>query len=402
MENISQIILELSTQKYIIFISIILLGIISYLITRYIIIKIIFHFFEKTSTKIDDILIEKGFLNRLSYVVPLLIIYNLSDNLMIGYEMINRLLLSVIITVLSFSFNSLINVINEIYNRSKYSKSINIKSYFQILKLIINLLSIIVVIAVLSGKSPFYLLSGIGALTAVLMLVFKDTILSLVSSIQINSNDLFKIGDWIEAPLFGADGDVIDIALHNVKIQNWDKTISIIPTYKLIDSSFKNWRGMSISGGRRIKRSICIDMNSIKFCSDEMINQYKKINVITGYINSKVAELKDYNKTAVCNNSEVNINGRSLTNIGTYRAYIKGYLKNNINIHKDMTFLVRQLSITDKGLPIEIYVFTNTTDWIEYEEIQSDIFDHLISSLAQFDLKVFQNPSGNDLSNLKM
>ena len=400
MENISQIILELSAQKYIIFASIIILGIISYLITRYIIIKIIFHFFKKTSTKIDDILIEKGFLNRLSYIVPLLLIYNLFDNLMNGYEIINRLLLSVIITVLSFSFNSLINVINEIYNRSKYSKSINIKSYFQILKLIVNLLSIIVVIAVLSGKSPFYLLSGVGALTAVLMLVFKDTILSLVSSIQINSNDLFKIGDWIEAPLFGADGDVIDIALHNVKIQNWDKTISIIPTYKLIDSSFKNWRGMSRSGGRRIKRSIYIDMNSIKFCSNEMINEYKKINVISDYINSKILELKEHNE--ISNNDELNINGRSLTNIGTYRSYIKGYLKNNINIHKDMTFLVRQLSSTDKGLPIEIYVFTNTTDWIDYEEIQSDIFDHLIASLAQFDLKVFQNPSGNDISNFKM
>jgi miniconductance mechanosensitive channel len=400
MENISQIILELSAQKYIIFASIIILGIISYLITRYIIIKIIFHFFKKTSTKIDDILIEKGFLNRLSYIVPLLLIYNLFDNLMNGYEIINRLLLSVIITVLSFSFNSLINVINEIYNRSKYSKSINIKSYFQILKLIVNLLSIIVVIAVLSGKSPFYLLSGVGALTAVLMLVFKDTILSLVSSIQINSNDLFKIGDWIEAPLFGADGDVIDIALHNVKIQNWDKTISIIPTYKLIDSSFKNWRGMSRSGGRRIKRSIYIDMNSIKFCSNEMINQYKKINVISDHIHSKILELKEHNETS--NNDELNINGRSLTNIGTYRSYIKGYLKNNINIHKDMTFLVRQLSSTDKGLPIEIYVFTNTTDWIDYEEIQSDIFDHLIASLAQFDLKVFQNPSGNDISNFKM
>ena len=399
MENISQIILELSAQKYILFISIIILGVISYIITRYIIIKIIFHFFEKTSTKIDDILIEKGFLNRLSYVVPLLIIYNLSDNLMHGYEIINRLLLSVIIIVFSFSFSSLINVINEIYNRSKYSKSINIKSYFQILKLIINLLSIIIVIAVLSGKSPLYLLSGVGALTAVLMLVFKDTILSFVSSIQINSNDLFKIGDWVEAPLFGADGDVIDIALHTVKIQNWDKTISIIPTYKLIDSSFKNWRGMSRSGGRRIKRSIYIDMNSIKFCSNEMINQYKKINVISDYINSKVLELKEHNESK---NDELNINGRTLTNIGTYRAYIKGYLKNNINIHKDMTFLVRQLSSTDKGLPIEIYVFTNTTDWIDYEEIQSDIFDHLISSLAQFDLKVFQNPSGNDISNFKM
>ena len=364
------------------------------------IIKLHAFFFIFIAIQISVILIEKGFLNRLSYVVPLLIIYNLSDNLMHGYEIINRLLLSVIIIVFSFSFSSLINVINEIYNRSKYSKSINIKSYFQILKLIVNLLSIIVVIAVLSGKSPLYLLSGVGALTAVLMLVFKDTILSFVSSIQINSNDLFKIGDWVEAPLFGADGDVIDIALHTVKIQNWDKTISIIPTYKLIDSSFKNWRGMSRSGGRRIKRSIYIDMNSIKFCSNEMINQYKKINVISDYINSKVLELKEHNETS--KNDELNINGRTLTNIGTYRAYIKGYLKNNINIHKDMTFLVRQLSSTDKGLPIEIYVFTNTTDWIDYEEIQSDIFDHLISSLAQFDLKVFQNPSGNDISNFKM
>jgi miniconductance mechanosensitive channel len=307
------------------------------------------------------------------------------------------LLLSLIAIVIILSFNSLLNVFSDIYNRSKYSNNINLKSYFQILRLIINLLSIIIVISIISGQSPLYLLSGLGALTAVLMLIFKDTILSFVSSIQINSNDLFKIGDWVEAPQFGADGDVIDIALHTIKIQNWDKTISIIPTHKLIDSSFKNWRGMSDSGGRRIKRSINIDMNSIKFCNDELINNFKSITIISEYIDKKLSNLREHNASI---NKESIINGRALTNIGTYRAYIKAYLKNNKDIHKDMTFLVRQLSPTSKGLPLQIYVFSNNTNWIDYEEIQSDIFDHLISALDQFDLKIYQQPSGNDLSNI--
>ena len=258
------------------------------------------------------------------------------------------------------------------------------------------LFSIIVIISILIDESPFYLLSGIGALTAVLMLVFKDTILSFVSSIQISSNDLFKVGDWVEAPQFGADGDVKDIALHTVKIQNWDKTISIIPTHKLIDSSFKNWKGMSDSGGRRIKRSIYIDMNSIKFCDNQMLDTYKSITLLTDYIHDKISDISKYNTSKDIDKSY--INGRALTNIGTYRAYIKAYLKDNVNIHKDMTFLVRQLSPTERGLPIEIYVFSNNTDWIEYEEIQSDIFDHLIAASSQFALKIFQYPTGNDLN----
>ena len=221
------------------------------------------------------------------------------------------------------------------------------------------------------------------------MLVFKDTILSFVSTIQINSNNLFKIGDWVEAKKFGADGDVVDIGLHTIKIQNWDKTISIIPTHKLIASSFKNWRGMSDSGGRRIKRSINIDMNSIKFCNNELIEKFKSITLITKYIDDKLSEINKHN-TAV--NKESIINARALTNIGTYRAYIKAYLKNNrTNI----------LKITEKifnGLPIQIYVFSNNTDWIYYEGIQSDIFDHLIAALNQFDLKIYQRPSGNDLT----
>ena len=288
MEYFSQYLLDLSEQKYVLLALILFLSFLTYLIMRFVVIKAMFHLFEKTSTKLDDILIEKGFLNRLSYIVPLVIFYNLFDQMIGSYEIINRLLLCLIAIVIVASINSLLSVFNDIYNQSKYSNNINVKSYFQVLRLIVNLFSIIIVIAILSGQSPFYLLSGIGALTAVLMLVFKDTILSFVSSVQINSNNLFKIGDWIEAPQFGADGDVIDIALHSIKIQNWDKTISIIPTHKLIDSSFKNWRGMSESGGRRIKRSINVDMSTIKFCNNELIEKFKSITLISKYIDDKL------------------------------------------------------------------------------------------------------------------
>jgi len=397
MEYFSQYLLGLSEQKYVLLGLILAFSFLTYVLMRYVIIKAIFHLFEKTSTKLDDILIEKGFLNRLSYIVPLVILYNLFQQLVGSYEILNRLLLSLIAIVVVASINSLLSVFNDIYNQSKYSNNINVKSYFQILRLIINLFSVIIVIAILSGQSPFYLLSGIGALTAVLMLVFKDTILSFVSSIQINSNDLFKIGDWVEAPQFGADGDVIDIALHTIKIQNWDKTISIIPTHKLIDSSFKNWRGMSNSGGRRIKRSINIDMSTIKFCNNELIEKFKSITLISKYIDDKLSDINEHNKSI---NKESLINGRALTNIGTYRAYIKAYLKNNKHIHDNMTFLVRQLSPKETGLPIQIYVFSNNTNWVEYEEIQSDIFDHLLAALNQFDLKIYQRPSGNDLSKI--
>ena len=397
MENLSQYLINISENKYILFGLISLFSLVIYILIRYVVLRLIFHLFEKTSTKLDDILIEQGFLNRISYVFPLLVFYNLFKHLIGNYEIVNRLLLCLVAIVLVAAINALLNVLNDIYNKSKYSDSINVKSYVQILKLIVNLFAIIIIIAILTGQSPFYLLSGIGALTAVLMLVFKDTILSFVSSIQINSNNLFKIGDWVEAPQFGADGDVIDIALHSIKIQNWDKTISIIPTHKLVDSSFKNWRGMTDSGGRRIKRSINIDLNSIKFCDDVLIEKLKTITVISEYLNNKLSEINNHNESI---SKDSIINGRALTNIGTYRAYVKAYLNNNKYIHENMTFLVRQLSPTENGLPLQIYVFSNNTNWVEYEEIQSDIFDHLLAALEQFDLKIYQQPSGNDLINL--
>ena len=387
--------LNSSENSVVLFVTFLFICIVTYIISNKIIIKLISNLFKKTSTKIDDILIEKGFLKRLSNLIPLIVFYNLFNQFYGDYLIINRLTLALIAIVVILSINSLLNAFNEIYNQSKYSDKINIKSYFQIIRLVLNLLGLIIVISIFSGQSPFYLLSGLGALTAVLMLVFKDTILSFVSSIQISSNDLFKVGDWIEAPQFGADGDVIDIGLHTIKIQNWDKTISIIPTHKLIDSSFKNWRGMSDSGGRRIKRSIYIDMNSIKFCNHELIEKFKSINIISEYLTTKLSEIDSHNADL---NTKSSINGRALTNIGTFRAYIKSYLRNNKNIHNDMTFLIRQLSPTEKGLPIEIYVFSNNTNWIEYEEIQSDIFDHLLSVVSEFELQIYQYPSSSNLA----
>ena len=383
------------------FISLIsIVSLLSYVITRYILSNIVSRFFKKTSTKIDDILIDKGFLARLAYIVPLLVIHSMVIFRFGEIDLFSRFIY-VFFTIIALSaINSVLSAVNEIHSRSKYSDKLNIKSYIQILKLIVSLFGIIIIISFISAKSPIYLLSGLGALTAVLMLIFKDTILSFVSSIQITSSDLFKIGDWVEAPQFGADGDVIDIALHTIRIQNWDKTITTIPTHKLIDSSFKNWRGMSESGGRRIKRSINIDLNSIKFCNNEMIEKYKKIDIISDYINEKITDIKKHNNSKEISNSD--LNGRALTNVGTYRAYIQSYLKNNANIHQDMTFLVRQLSPGENGLPLEIYVFSKNINWIEYEAIQSDIFDHLIASVQEFDLILFQNPTGKDFNRMNV
>lgn len=383
-----------SGQWYTSYLLIGMLCLVAYFITSRILLRTVSHLFKKTSTKFDDILIDQKVFNKLPFLVPLVILYN-SKDLLYWNNLLDRVILSTIALIFLYSLNALINALNQMFKLTDLSKKFSIKSYTQIGKLLINIFGIIVVIAVLTGNSPVYLLSGLGALTAVLILVFKDTILSLVSSVQISSNDLFKVGDWVEAPQFGADGDVIDIALHSVKIQNWDKTISVIPTNKLIDSSFKNWRGMAESGGRRIKRSINIDMSSIKFCTNEMIGRFTKFKVISNYLKVKLEEVQRFN---IENNitDESLINGRSLTNIGTFRAYIEGYLRNHNKIHDEMTFLVRQLSPSANGLPIEIYVFSNDTDWLNYEKIQADIFDHLLAVVSEFELKVFQNPSGSD------
>ena len=364
-----------------------------FLITNQIILRSIAKIFRKTSTKFDDVLLEQKVFNKLPYLIPLIFLYSIRD-IVPFFKLVDRFIIALIALIILISLNALINAINDVYKKSRFSEKLNIKSYTQVVKLIINSVGIIITAALLAGKSPIYFLSGIGALTAVLILVFKDTILSLVSSVQISSNDLFKIGDWIEAPQFGADGNVIDIALHSVKVQNWDKTICVVPTNQLINSSFKNWRGMSESGGRRIKRSIKINMKSIKFCSNSMIEKFKTIYLLKDYIEEKLTEINDHNNDKKLDETDI-VNRRSLTNVGTFRAYIKFYLKNNAKIHNDMTFLVRQLAPQSDGLPIEIYVFSNDTNWVNYEAIQSDIFDHLLAILPEFELEVFQNLTGN-------
>ena len=265
-----------------------------------------------------------------------------------------------------------------------------IKGYIQIIKIIIASFIAIIIFAIITGQSVAYYISGLGALTAVLLLVFQDTILSFVASVQIGQNDIIKIGDWIEVPEFGADGDVVDIALHTVKVQNWDKTITTIPTSKIVNTSVKNWRAMSEYGGRRIKRSILIDISSIKFLTAEETVELQKLSPIKSYISEKNEELEEFNK--LNSESSNQLETRRLTNIGTFRAYVENYLKQSQNLNTDtMTFLVRQLPSSPEGVPIEIYTFTNTTEWVAYEKIQSDIFDHLFAILPKFGLRVFQS-----------
>ena len=375
------------------------LSLVAFWITEKIIIKLLTKMLQKTSTQMDDLLIKRNVFKRLTYVVPALIFYNFAYAAPQFTIMIQRTSLSLMAISGLMVINSFLNALNDIYKKTKYHERLDINSYLQITKLIINILGSVVIVGIIINKDTTLLLSGLGAMTAVVMLIFKDTILSLVASVQISSNDLFKVGDWVEAPQFGADGDVVDIGLHTVKIQNWDKTISVIPTHKLIDSTFKNWRGMSESGGRRIKRSLFIDINSISLCSSETLEKYKKFELISEYIDRKQKEVSEHNQANNIDTSAL-INGRSLTNIGTFRAYIEAYLKNNSLIHKEMTFLIRQLDPTEKGLPMQIYVFSNDIDWVRYEGIQSSIFDHLLAVVPEFGLRIFQNPTGKDFGTI--
>ncbi|MFI8682180.1 mechanosensitive ion channel family protein [Brevundimonas diminuta] len=293
-----------------------------------------------------------------------------------------------------------LDMVNALYARSPRAHRRSIKGYLQVLKIVIYAIATILVIAALIDRSPLLLLSGLGALAAVLMLVFKDTILSLVASVQLNSNDMLRVGDWIEMPQVNADGDVIDIALHTVKVQNWDKTITTIPTWRLISESYRNWRGMQDSGGRRIKRSLLIDQTSARFLTEAERERMRRFLLIDDYLADKSAEMADWNAKLVEAGRDP-VNMRRSTNIGAFRAYVQNYLENHPRIRQDMTLLVRQMQPTETGLPLEIYAFTATVAWAEYEAIQADIFDHLLAILPEFDLRLFQSPSGADFVQLR-
>jgi len=380
--------------------------IVSYLslqITRRILIRIVFPQIKKSKTSIDDILVKNHLFLRISYLIPILIINNfayiIANNTPIGIFTVKLVINILIVLIFSRIIDSVLSSITDAY--SKRYEQIPLRSYIQIVKIFILILSGLLIISILSGVSPWALLGSIGAISAVLLLIFRDTILSLLANLQITSNKLLQLHDWVEAPAFGADGNVIEIALHTIKVQNWDKTITVIPTHKLIDSSFKNWKGMQRSGGRRIKRAINIDITSIKFCDESMLSKYEKIDILSSYLKEKKKSLIQSNKNKIYSRDSSSIlNSRQLTNIGTFRAYIVSYLKNHEKIRQDMTFLIRQLNPSESGLPIEIYVFANDNNWANYENIQSDILDHLVAATSYFDLRIFQNPTGHDLNKL--
>lgn len=340
---------------------------------------------------------------RLANVIPLLIVskgITLVPNLPEGVRIVVQNLAEAgIVLSIAFAISGALNYVNELYARRPEAKSRPIKGYLQVLKIVVFAGAAILAIAVLMDESPLLLLSGLGAMAAVLMLVFKDTILSLVASVQLSSNDMLRVGDWIEMPQLNADGDVIDIALHTVKVQNWDKTITTIPTHRLISESYRNWRGMKDAGGRRIKRSMFLDQNAIRFLSDDELARVRRFRLLDDYLARKDEELRDWNAKSLAENCD-RVNARRITNIGTFRAYVIAYIKAHPHIRDDMTMLVRQLPPSPQGLPLEIYCFTSTTVWSDYEAIQSDIFDHLLAILPEFGLRIYQEPSGLDFQGM--
>lgn len=370
--------------------------IIANFITKKVVIRMITKIVNNTKFHWDNVLLERKVFHKLSHIVPAIIIYRFASTFPSYRDLIEKGAMAYLIIMGLIVINSSLNAMNDIYQTYEVSKTKPIKGYIQVVKIIVITFGAILVIANLIGKSPLLLLSGIGALSAVFMLVFRDSLLGLVAGIQLSTNDMVQVGDWIEMSKYGANGDIIDISLNTVKVQNFDKTITMIPSYALISDSFINWRGMQSSGGRRIKRSLNVDVNSIVFCTEEMISSFKNIHHLSDYIPLREREITEYNNKNKINKSNP-VNGRALTNIGVFRAYISNYLRNHPGINQEMTLMVRQLAPTEHGLPIEIYAFTNDVAWAVYETVQADIFDHLFAIAPEFGIQVFQNPSGNDL-----
>ena len=380
----------------IIVIGLLILSYIVFKVTQKVVVKLFKEIAKRTETTWDDIMVERRVFHRIAYIAPALLIHALLPTMLAEYHIWTSILQAalkiymvfIVIIVLDAFFYTII----DIYQDFEMSKFKPVKGYVQISKIIIYIISAIIIISILIGQSPLYLLGGLGALSAVLMLIFKDTLLGFVASIQLSSNDMLRPGDWITMSKFGADGVVKDINLTTVKIENFDNTITTIPTYSLISDAFQNWRGMEESGVRRIKRSISIDMHSVNFCTPEMLSKFNNIHLIHDYIVTKQAELEAYNKTNSINDS-IMVNGRRQTNLGVFRMYVQFYLRNNPSLSNDDTLIVRQLQPTEKGLPIEIYAFSKVLEFEAYEDLIADIFDHILAVIPQFELQIFQNPT---------
>jgi miniconductance mechanosensitive channel len=398
-DNISKIIADYSG-----FLLVIAFALVVFYISKYILVRWIHRMAVKSASDWDDMFVRRKVFKRMTYLIPALIIhvsvqYVIPDyphTMLVVLTLINLYIITVILIVTS----SVLDAAHDIYNSYEISKTRPIKGFIQVAKIFLYVVYGIVLVTVIFLRSKgFGWLAGLGAFSAVLLLVFKDPILGFAGGIQLATNDMLRIGDWIEMPKYNADGTVIDITITTVKVQNWDKTITTIPTYFLVSDSYKNWRGMQESGARRIRRHILIDLNSIKFCTSEMLERYSQYRYVADYIKRTETELDKYNQKNKIDPA-IMINGHRQTNIGVFRAYLTAYLKDNPNLHQDFSLMVRQLQPTETGLPLEIYAFSKEQDWERFEDIQSDIFDHVLAGIKFFDLQLFQGPSGNDFQTL--
>jgi len=375
-------------------------------LTRRYILKLISRVVAQTRFTWDDAILKRKVFRRLANIAPAFVFYygmplvpGVTPELV---TLVQRVAMGFVVLILVLSLDGLLTALNDIYSTRPDAKSRPIKGYLQIVKIVLYIGAGIVVVSTLIGQPPTMILGGFGAMTAVLLLVFKDTILSLVASVQITQYDMLAVGDWIEMPKYGADGTVIDIALHTIKIQNFDKTISTIPTHKFIEDSSKNWRGMSDSGGRRIKRSLNLDLNTVRFLTDEEIEHLSRFELLKEYFEEKLQEIGMHNAMKEEGAPDLIPNIRRLTNVGTLRAYIVEYLRQHPLTHQDMTLIVRQLEPGPEGLPMQIYAFSSDTNWANYESFQADIFDHIFAILPEFGLRPFQIPTGTDLQSIRL
>lgn len=395
MDSVTSLILEHPMVR----LAILLLGAtLLYYICKIYIVKMIQVLTRGISSTWKELFLNTKLLSLLSSIVPVTLIYtgsnvidDLHPRLSIGIE---RICLVLLVVISIRAINVTLSKFNDIYNTFDSAKNRPIKGLIQIINILVYSMAIILIFAAILDKSPWFFLSGFGAMTAVLLLVFRDTILSFVAGIQLTTNNLIRMGDWIEMPQFNADGDVVDIALHTVKVQNWDKTITVIPAHKFLENSFKNWRGMQESGGRRIKRSLYFDMSTIRFLSPEEIEKFSHFALLKEYIEIKSEELRKHNETVA---PHMVVNSRRMTNIGTFRVYLQNYLKQHPMINQNMSLMVRQLAPGSDGLPLEIYAFVSDVRWVFYEQAQSDIFDHVIAISSEFGLRIHQNPTGFDM-----
>ncbi len=369
-------------------------------IGRKILIRLVRRITEKTKVTWDDMLFNDRVMNNLCHILPPVVIYVLLPLAFSNYSetliFVHKLCMIYILAAFLRFVNIFLGVLFELSRQRKEFRDRPLKGIYQIIQVGLFFIGAICIVSVLLDKNPSHLLAGLGASAAILMLVFKDSIMGLVSGIQLSANDMLRPGDWITMPKYNADGVVIDVTLNTVKVRNFDNTIITIPPYALVSDSFQNWRGMEESGGRRVKRSVNLDMNSVCFCSPDMLVRFRKVAILKDYIDGTEEQIRQYNEVHGIDES-VLVNGRHQTNLGIFRAYLELYLKNLTSVNTEMTCMVRQLQPTEKGVPLEIYFFSREKAWILYEKVQADVFDHIFAVIPFFDLRVFQNPSGADI-----